>query len=105
MPNTVGNKGKYIQEISEGTTKQISSSFLLIAFMNVTELQIIWQNLSLFTSNIAKAGFCSVLNKTVVHINIRWQETKPRKGLESELIKVLVWPLLYPVCKQTCFNL
>lgn len=42
MPNAVGNKGKYIQEISEGTTKQISSSFLLIAFINVTELQIIW---------------------------------------------------------------
>lgn len=41
MRNAVGNKGKYIQEISEGTTKQISSSFLLIAFINVTELQII----------------------------------------------------------------
>lgn len=41
MPNALGNKDKYIQEISEGITKQISSSFLLIAFMSVSELQII----------------------------------------------------------------
>jgi len=41
VTNALGNKDKYIQEISEGTAKQISSSFLLIGFVNVTESEII----------------------------------------------------------------
>lgn len=92
-------------------TKQISSSFLVIASMKLTELETVGRKS--FTVYVKHTEswilFCTKENcHAYKYKTANNDRDKPRKGLEPELMKVPMWPPFYLVSKQKCaliFNL
>lgn len=96
---------KYFQVITEGMTKQISSSFLVIASIKASELEIVGRKYFTvyFNGTQGLILFCTKKNCHAYKYKVTNNDwNKPRKGLEPELMKVPVWPLFYPVLKQKC---
>lgn len=101
--NTLRDWEKCFQEICERMTKQISSSFLVIASMQASELELLgWKSFTVYFKHTqGLILFCTKENCHTYKYKVTNNDhNKPRKGLEPELMKVPMWPLFYPVSKQ-----